>query len=106
MGRSAARRVVCRSRSSRRADHEEALMNPVAGHPASREADRVKDFDPAMSFLGATAEHYDDAARGDEAETVALLGELAGGRALEPAIGSGRIALPLIAGGTRVDGIE
>jgi SAM-dependent methyltransferase len=81
-------------------------MNPVAGHPAAREADRVKDFDPAMSFLGATAEHYDDAARGDEAETVALLGELAGGRALELAIGSGRIALPLIAGGTRVDGIE
>jgi SAM-dependent methyltransferase len=66
----------------------------------------VKDFDPAMSFLGATAEHYDDDARGDEAETVALLEELAGGRALELAIGSGRIALPLIAGGTRVDGIE
>ncbi|HEY5979871.1 MAG TPA: class I SAM-dependent methyltransferase [Microlunatus sp.] len=66
----------------------------------------MKGFDPARSFLGETAEHNDDNPRGDEAETVALLTELAGGRALELAIGAGRIALPLAAGGTQVDGIE
>lgn len=66
----------------------------------------MEGFDPARSFLGHTAEHYDDDARGDETEAVSLLSELARGRALELAIGSGRIALPLIAGGTRVDGIE
>jgi SAM-dependent methyltransferase len=66
----------------------------------------VKGFDPARSFLGDVAEHNDDHPRGDEAETVALLHELAHGRALEFAVGSGRIALPLSAAGTRVDAIE
>jgi hypothetical protein len=69
-------------------------------------ASRVEGFDPARSFLGETAEHNDDRPRGDETETVALLSELAHGRALELAIGSGRIALPLAAAGVRVDGIE
>ena len=64
-------------------------------------------FDPATSFGPEVARRYDDSPRGDEAETVALLTELAGdGRALELAIGTGRIALPLAARGVRVDGIE
>ena len=66
----------------------------------------MKDFDPAASFLGETAAHNDDVPRGDEDETVALLSELARGRALEFAIGSGRIDLPLLAAGVAVDGIE
>jgi SAM-dependent methyltransferase len=45
--------------------------------------------------------------KGDEAETVALLKDLArGGPALELGIGGGRIALPLAAEGIRVDGID
>lgn len=56
--------------------------------------------------MGDTALHNDDCPRGDEAETVALLSELARGRALELGTGSGRIALPLAAAGVRVDGIE
>lgn len=45
--------------------------------------------------------------RGDEDQTVAFLAQLAGGRnALEFAVGTGRIALPLRAAGVRVDGIE
>jgi len=73
---------------------------------AINEFARVKDFDPAKSFLGATAIHNDDVPRGDETETVELLAELARGRALELAIGSGRVALPLAAAGVAVDGIE
>jgi len=46
-------------------------------------------------------------ARGDEEETVVCLAELAGmGEALEFAVGTGRIALPLWETGVRVDGIE
>ncbi len=67
----------------------------------------MRDFDPRTSFLGETAEHNDDLPRGDEEETVALLTELShGGPALELAVGSGRIALPLAARGVRVDAIE
>jgi 2-polyprenyl-3-methyl-5-hydroxy-6-metoxy-1,4-benzoquinol methylase len=45
--------------------------------------------------------------RGDEEETVAFLARLAGQRdALEFAVGTGRIALPLARAGVRVDGIE
>jgi SAM-dependent methyltransferase len=67
----------------------------------------VKDFDPLKSFVGAVAEHNDDVPRGDEDETVGLLAELSrGGSALELAVGSGRIAIPLAARGVRVDGIE
>lgn len=65
-------------------------------------------YDPAMSFGEDVAEVYDkEAVRGDELETVDFLAELAnGGPALELAIGTGRIALPLAERGIRVDGIE
>src|SRR5712692_416415 len=61
-----------------------------------------------MSFGEDVAGSYDDiACRGDELATVALLEQLArGGPALELAIGTGRIALPLAARGVRVDGID
>ena len=58
-----------------------------------------------MSFDEDTAKSYGQ--RGDEKETVACLEHLAqGGPALELAIGTGRIALPLAARGIRVDGID
>jgi SAM-dependent methyltransferase len=64
-------------------------------------------FDPRTSFGPSVAAGYDDVPRGDEAAAVARLAELAGdGPALELAIGTGRIALPLAATGLRVDGIE
>jgi hypothetical protein len=65
-------------------------------------------FDPAASFGPDVAARYDDEHRlGDEAETVALLAELCAGRpALEFAVGTGRIALPLAQRTSRVDGIE
>jgi SAM-dependent methyltransferase len=67
----------------------------------------VKDYEPAMSFGADTAAIYDDDLRGDEDETVAFLAGLAGdGPALELAIGTGRVALPLAARGIRVDGID
>jgi SAM-dependent methyltransferase len=68
----------------------------------------MKDYEPVMTFDAANAEVYDDLAqRGDEEATVAVLADLAGGRpALELAIGTGRIALPLAATGIRVDGID
>ncbi|MBO0826616.1 MAG: class I SAM-dependent methyltransferase [Streptosporangiales bacterium] len=67
----------------------------------------MEGFDPATSFGPDVAGSYDDAARGDEAECVAFLAELAGGcAALEFAVGTGRIALPLAEQGVRVDGIE
>lgn len=64
-------------------------------------------FDPMNSFGEDVAAGYDDVLRGDEAETVECLRQLAGdGPALELAIGTGRIGLPLAAAGVRVDGIE
>ena len=64
-------------------------------------------FDPRDSFGQQVADHYDDGARGDEEAAVARLADLAGaGPALELAIGTGRIALPLAAAGVPVDGIE
>jgi SAM-dependent methyltransferase len=64
-------------------------------------------FDPLQSFGPETAARYDDSLRGDEDETVAFLAELAGSRpALELAIGTGRIALPLASRGIEVDGVE
>jgi len=68
----------------------------------------MKDYEPIMSFDAANAEVYDDLAhRGDEEATVAFLAGLAPrGPALELAIGTGRIALPLAATGMRVDGID
>jgi Methyltransferase domain len=67
----------------------------------------VKDYEPARSFDEDAAEIYDDEPRGDEPETVAFMERMArGGPALELAIGTGRIALPLTARGIRVDGID
>ncbi|WP_051343034.1 class I SAM-dependent DNA methyltransferase [Pseudonocardia spinosispora] len=59
------------------------------------------------SFGSDAAAVYDDRPRGDEDAAVALLASLArGGPALELAIGTGRIALPLAGTGLRVDGID
>ncbi len=59
------------------------------------------------SFGEQTAEVYEDEPRGDETAAVSFLAELADeGPALELAVGTGRIALPLAARGLRVDGIE
>jgi hypothetical protein len=68
----------------------------------------MRGYRPIMTFDEDTAEEYDDlAVRGDEQATVAFLDELArGGPALELAVGTGRIALPLAARGVRVDGID
>lgn len=63
--------------------------------------------DPKASFNADVAARYDDDLRGDEDAAVAFLAELAGdGPALEFAIGTGRIALPLMNRGVTVDGIE
>ena len=67
----------------------------------------MKDFDPATSFGSEISAHYDNYKRGDEEAAASFLAELAkGGPALEFAIGTGRIALPLAAKGIQVDGIE
>jgi SAM-dependent methyltransferase len=67
----------------------------------------MKGFDPATSFGESVAATYDDVLRGDEDDTVAFLEGLAGeGTALELAIGTGRIGLPLAARAVQVDGIE
>jgi SAM-dependent methyltransferase len=68
----------------------------------------MKNYDPRMSFDEESAETYDeDDARSDTLATVAFLEQLAaGGPALELAIGTGRVALPLAARGIRVDGID
>lgn len=68
---------------------------------------RVEGFDPATSFGPEVARRYDAHPRGDEAQTADFLAERAGeGPALEFAIGTGRIGLPLFARGTRIVGIE
>jgi SAM-dependent methyltransferase len=74
----------------------------------------MKGYTPAMSFGEEVARAYDDSqrfssppSRGDCDAAVALLAELAGeGPALELAIGTGWIALPLAARDIRVDGID
>ena len=67
----------------------------------------MEGFDPKNSFGYEVSKRYDTRPRGDEEETVAFLAKLAaGGDALELAVGTGRIALPLSQAGTRVDGIE
>jgi SAM-dependent methyltransferase len=64
-------------------------------------------FDPTSSFGPDVAARYDDHLRGDEDAAADLLAGLAGdGRALELAIGTGRIAVPLMDRGVEVDGIE
>jgi hypothetical protein len=68
----------------------------------------MKDYEPLTSFGEESAEVYDQGdQRADTMETVAFLEQLArGGPALELAIGTGRVALPLAARGIRVDGID
>jgi SAM-dependent methyltransferase len=68
----------------------------------------MEGFDPEKSFGYDVSKRYDAVdTRGDEDHTVAFLAQLAGGRAaLEFAVGTGRIALPLTAAGVRVDAIE
>ena len=67
----------------------------------------MKNYEPVMSFGKDVAAGDPGRLRGDEAETVAFLRDLAGdGPALELAIGTGRIARPLAAQGVRVDGID
>src|SRR5260221_6905028 len=67
----------------------------------------MKNYKPAMSFGEEVAREFGDMLRGDEDTAVAFLERLAGGGpALELAIGTGRIALPLAARGIRVDGID
>lgn len=67
----------------------------------------MKDYKPILSFGEDIARSYRDIQRGDETAAVALLQKLAGpGPALELAIGTGRIALPLASCGIRVDGID
>lgn len=67
----------------------------------------MRGYDPGMSFGEDVAPEYRDARRGDEEAAVAFLAQRAGpGPALELAIGTGRIALPLAARGVRVDGID
>ena len=68
----------------------------------------MKNYQPAMSFDEEVAAIYDKTSqRGDEAAAIAFLKQLAkGGPALELAIGTGRIALPLTAEGVKVEGID
>ncbi len=68
----------------------------------------MEGFDPLDSFGYEESKRYDFLdTRGDEEPTVAFLARLAGGRdALELAVGTGRIALPLTAAGVHVEGIE
>jgi SAM-dependent methyltransferase len=67
----------------------------------------VKNYEPIMSFGEDVAEMYRDVQRGDEIAVVGFLEKLAGGGpALELAVGTGRIALPLAARGIRVDGVD
>ena len=67
----------------------------------------MKDYQPIISFGEEVAAIYDQTPRGDEDETITFLERLAGGGpALELAIGTGRIGLPLAARGVRVEGID
>lgn len=64
-------------------------------------------FHPETSFGPDVAQRYDDDLRGDEETSAAFLAQHArSGTALEFAIGTGRVALPLKERGVRVDGIE
>jgi SAM-dependent methyltransferase len=68
----------------------------------------MEGFGPGKSFGYEASKRYDAVGtRGDEERTVAFLAGLAEGRdALEFAVGTGRIAVPLMRTGVRVDGIE
>lgn len=63
--------------------------------------DSLNDFGPEV------AEQYDEFVRGDEDDAADFLASLAAGRrALELAIGNGRIALPLLERGVEVAGVD
>jgi SAM-dependent methyltransferase len=81
------------------------VYGPVGKNPEEHD---MKGFDPRTSFGYDVSKRYDAVdTRGDEEQTVAFLARLAGQRdALEFAVGTGRIALPLAQVGVRVDGIE
>src|SRR5918992_4105699 len=67
----------------------------------------MEGYEPGMSFGEDVAERFDDVPRGDETAAVGFLEKLADrGSALELAVGTGRIALPLAARGIRVDGVD
>lgn len=67
----------------------------------------MDNYRPESSFGPDAAARYDDQPRGDEEAAAQFLAEIAGARpALEFAIGTGRIALPLAARGVAVDGVE
>ena len=76
--------------------------------PGTSQMWAVKNYEPAMSFDAEHASVYDVVShRGDEHDAVTFLERVAeGGSALELAIGTGRIALPLAARGITVDGID
>lgn len=67
----------------------------------------MEGFDPLRAFGARVASRYDDNLRGDEDDAAAFLARIAaGGAALEFAVGTGRIAVPLAAAGISVDGID
>ena len=67
----------------------------------------MKGFDPIANWDTNTASWYDNHLRGDEEDATTFLSSYAKrGNALEFAIGAGRIAIPLMEKGVRVDGIE
>ena len=77
------------------------------GRAAEAGENIMEGFDPASTFGPDVAAGYDNRPRGDEEAAVAFLSALARGRpALEFAIGTWRIALPLAARNIPVDGIE
>ena len=79
-----------------------------SGESSLGKGDVMEGFDPKTSFGHDASLRYDaESNRGDEEQTVAFLARVADGReALEFAVGTGRIALPLTRAGVRVDGIE
>src|SRR5262245_51907998 len=83
----------CFNRFALRAGNRE---NSVAALSEPRSTGAMDGYEPVMSFDAATAAEYDRWPRGDEDAAVAFLTDLAGsGPALELAIGTGRIAVPL-----------
>lgn len=80
----------------------------LRGAGSSATVRRVKGYDPRMTFGPEEAARYDEGhVRGDEETAAEFLAALArGGRALELAIGTGRIALPLAARGVAVEGVD
>ncbi len=67
----------------------------------------MKDFDPIKSWDAERAKRYATHLRGDEADAAAFLSSYSeNGSALEFAIGTGRIGIPLKEKGMAVEGIE